>query len=920
MLNNSFDLLEDLLSGALESDGATGRSLDNRPEDFHVRAPRGGEPADGSLRAACSGEDDPAYKQSRVDSLLWAYRDVGYLYADLNPLGESYSEKFTSLSEVKKKSYHRLELEEFGLSEGDLDIEFYAGGGIRRAMPLRGILEAFRNAYCGCIGTEFLHIQDKGMREWLISRMEGPAYSASLDEMQRRTILEDLVEAEELERFLQRTFIGQKRFSLEGSEAVIPALHFLLDGASPRGIERIAMGAAHRGRLTILALIVGKPLEELFYLFEEGFTPGVFGGSDDVKYHIGYSSTHRNDDGSSVAITLSPNASHLESVGPVVEGRARGLQDLMGDAGGKKVLPVLIHGDAAFAGQGVVAEIFNMSKLEGYGTGGTIHVVINNQIGFTTPSRNAHSNLNPTDIAKMNPVPIFHVNGDRPEAVVRVMRTALDFRQAFGSDVVVDIFCYRRHGHNEGDEPSFTHPFMYDLIQAHPSAAALYGEECVAAGLLTSGDLEDMRKAYAAKLEAALGRERAAAERKSAPEGDAIGEGPSAETRVGEATLSRIVEGISAVPEGMRIHDKLKFIVAGKLRTFRERGLLDWSLAEAAAFGSLLLEGVHVRLSGEDSERGTFSQRHLVWWEAGARTNSFYVPLDNVSPGQRKIALHDSPLSEFGVLGFEYGYAAEYSDALVMWEAQFGDFSNGGQVIIDNYVIAAEAKWGAADGLVLLLPHGYEGQGPEHSSAHLERFLLLCAEGNIRVANPTTPSQYFHLLRAQAKDPVKKPLVVMTPKSLLRHPAVLSPIADFTDSSFRPVMDDPSSPGDTAALILCSGKIYYDLAQKRKDSGRKDVAILRIERLYPFPERELERLFAKYRSARTLTWAQEEPRNRGAWNFVRENLETFFPNLSPVYVGRKASASPATGSHERHAGEQAEILDAAFGAQEGAEK
>jgi 2-oxoglutarate dehydrogenase E1 component len=926
MLNNSFDLLEEILSD--------GQALDNKAEDFHALPPRadgrrldalrdGAARADGDIRAECSGEDDPAYRQSRVDSLLWAYRDVGYLYADLNPLGESYSEEFTSLSQVKEKNFHRLGLEEFGLSDADLDAEFFAGGGLRATMPLRDILETFRRIYCGYIGVEFLHIQNKDMRQWLISRMEDSAYSPPLDEAQKRIILGDLVEAEELERFLQRTFIGQKRFSLEGSEAVIPALHFLLDGAAPRGIERIVMGASHRGRLSILSLIVGKPLEELLYLFEEGFTPGVFGGSDDVKYHIGYSSIHRNDDGSSVAISLAPNASHLESVGPIVEGRARGVQDRLGDSGGKRVLPVVIHGDAAIAGQGVVAETFNMSQLRGYGTGGSIHVVINNQIGFTTPSRDAHSNLNPTDIAKMNPVPVFHVNGDRPEEVVRVMRTALDFRQAFGSDVVVDIFCYRRLGHNEGDEPSFTHPFMYELIQAHPSAAAIYGAECVESGLVSAPELEKMRKDYAATLERALRRERAAPEAAAAPEGavasEERGDGPVADTRVDEETLSRLVEGVSAVPPGMRIHDKLKSIVAGKLKAFRERGVLDWSLAEAAAFGSLLLEGVSVRLSGEDSERGTFSQRHLVWWEAGERTSSFYVPLDNLAPGQKKLAVYDSPLSEFGVLGFEYGYAAEREDALVMWEAQFGDFSNGGQVVIDNYIIAAEAKWGTADGLVLLLPHGYEGQGPEHSSAHLERFLLLCAEGNIRVAYPTTPAQYFHLLRAQAKDPVKKPLIIMTPKSLLRHPAALSPLADFAASGFRPLLEDPSPPDEARAraVLFCSGKIYYELARKKKEDLRTDVDIVRIERLYPFPEAELEKLLAEQAAATSFSWVQEEPRNRGAWNFVRENFEASFPKLELRYVGRRASASPATGSHERHASEQSEILAAAFGEHRG---
>jgi 2-oxoglutarate dehydrogenase E1 component len=922
MLNNSLALLEELIAQGPGLDGAS-RILDNRPEDFHPHS----RASEGGTRSACSGEDDPAYRQSRVESLLWAYRDVGYLYADLNPLGESYSEKFTSLSQVKEKSYHRLSLEEFGLSPSDLSEEYYAGGGMRRTMPLALILEAFRRIYCGCVGVEFLHIQNKDMREWLISRLEGPEDELPLGEAQRKTILEDLVKAEELERFLQRTFVGQKRFSLEGSEALIPALHYLLDASAPRGIERVVMGASHRGRLSILGLVLGKPLEELLYLFEEGFTPGTFGGSDDVKYHIGYESVHAHPDGSSVIVELSPNASHLESVGPIVEGRARGLQDLLGDAGGRRVLPVIVHGDAAFSGQGVVAETFNMSQLAGYGTGGTIHIVINNQIGFTTPSRDAHSNLNPTDIAKMDPIPVFHVNGDRPEALVRVMRTALAFRQAFGSDVVVDIFCYRRQGHNEGDEPSFTHPFMYELIRSHPTVAALYGEDCAASGLVDERGIVEMRRAYLSELEAALQAERSSAPGPQTEAEETVkesGEGgsgfPSVPTSLDESSLTRIVEGLCAFPEGLRIHDKLQAIVAGKLKAFREGGLLDWATAEAAAFGSLLLEGVPVRLSGEDSGRGTFSQRHLVWWEAGERKSAFYLPLDNLGPDQERMAVYDSPLSEFGVLGFEYGYAAERADALVMWEAQFGDFCNGGQVLIDNYIAAGRAKWGSANGLVLLLPHGYEGQGPEHSSAHLERFLLLCAEENLRVAQPSTPAQYFHLLRAQARGPVKRPLVVMTPKSLLRHPAARSRVADFGSSGFRPVLDDlPAQDAEPAparvrarSLLLCTGKVYYELARKRKEEGRDDVAILRLELLYPFPELELRGLLSKYGDASSFAWVQEEPRNRGAWHYMSERFEDSFPSIKLRYVGRRASASPATGSRERHEREQAAILADAF--------
>jgi 2-oxoglutarate dehydrogenase E1 component len=923
MFNNRFDLLEPLLEN-VDADAV----LDNRAEDH-----RGPASAAGPSRltpggaAGCDDELDFAYKQSRVDSLLWAYRDVGYLYADLNPLGESYSEKFTSLSQVKEQSYHRLTLEEFGLSEADLDTEFVVGGGKRLRMSLRGIIEKFRTTYCGYIGVEFLHIQNKKVREWLISRLEsglesglegsGPEGKAPANE-RRRIVLEDLVASEEFERFLNRSFVGQKRFSIEGSEAVIPALHFLLDSARAHSIERVVIGTAHRGRLTILNRILGKRAEEIFYLFEPHFTPGAYGSCDDVKYHIGYSGEHVHADGTRIAVTMSPNASHLESTDPVVEGRARGLQDLLGDADRRRVLPILVHGDAAMPGQGVLAETLNLAKLEGYTTGGTIHVVINNQIGFTTPSRSEHSSLNPTDVAKADPVPIFHVNGDHPDEVLRVMRIALDYRQAFGADVVVDIFCYRKYGHNEGDEPAFTHPFMYDLIRSHPSVAALYGEACLKAGVVAEGELQKMREDYVASLDAALLREREETRGLTPPAPAGLALMTTVDTGVDPERLKLIMRALSRIPEGMHIHDKLKAIVIGKLKLFEEKGRLDWAAAEALAFGSLLVEGVPVRLSGEDSERGTFSQRHFAWWEAGERTSSSYVPLDHIEAGQRAFALYDSPLSEFAVLGFEYGFAVSYPEALVMWEAQFGDFSNGAQVIIDNYLAAGEAKWGQKDGLVLLLPHGFEGQGPEHSSAQLERFLSLCAEGNLRVCVPSTPAQYFHLLRSQAKDPIKKPLVVMTPKSLLRSPAALSSVAELSTGSFLPVLTEA---GDAAIgpkaqrLILCSGKVYYDLVEARQKAGRKDIAIARLERLYPFPAQELRALLAGRDALKDLVWVQEEPENRGAWRFVKVCLEASLPEYRLRYIGRKASASPATGSHSRHEEEQAALLAEAVGAE-----
>ena len=793
--------------------------------------------------------------------------------------------------------------------------------------PLRKILQAFRETYCGHVGVEFLHIQNKPIRRWLIERMEASRNRPSLTREQKRVILEDLVQAEEFEHFLHTTFVGQKRFSLEGSEALIPALHVLADSARENGIEELVLGTTHRGRLTILNRLLNMPPEEIFTFFEGNYPPQMYGGSGDVKYHLGYSTDHAHADGSKVHITLAANPSHLESVDPVVEGKARGVQERLGDERRKRIVPVLIHGDAAFSGQGVVAETFNLSQLEGYTTGGTIHIVVNNQIGFTTPSRSARSTFFPTDVAKMLPVPIFHVNGDDPEAVVHAIRLALDFRQVFGQDVVVDIFCFRRHGHNEGDEPAFTHPRMYRLIEQHPGVAALYARACAREGVAAEGEGTAVREAYRAELKAALRKAR-----ENPPEPTLRPfqrrdwqtlrpewSDEPVDTAVPEETLRRIARAVTAVPAGFHMHPKLRRILEGKLQTLERQGTMDWGLAEALAFGSLLLEGAPVRLSGQDSVRGTFAHRHLTWWDTESEEPRPYTPLNHLDPGQARFAVFDSPLSEYAVLGFEYGYSLDRPLELTVWEAQFGDFSNGAQVIIDNFLAAAQAKWHRSSGLVLLLPHGYEGQGPEHSSAHLERFLQLSAGDNLQVCNVTTPAQYFHLLRRQMRRSFRRPLVVMTPKSLLRHPLAVSPLAELAGSavtSFQEVLDadvgEEAEPGAGRRLLLCSGKVYYDLLQGRRKPAAETTAIVRLEQLHPFPAARLKDVLGRHAAARRVIWVQEEPRNRGAWSFVRGALAELAPDLRLEYAGRPASPSPATGSFQRHLQEQEALVEAAL--------
>jgi len=857
---------------------------------------------------------DMVYKQSRVDSLIWSYRDVGYLYAHLNPLAPAEGEQQNYYTEPAH-NYEQLTLAEFGLTEEDLDKEFSAGRVLTPSrMKLSEIIRALRQTYCSTIAVEFLHIQNKPMRKWLIQQMESTRNRPRYDKDKKLLILEDLTRAEEFEHFMHTAFIGQKRFSLEGAEVVIPALHHVVDSAPGMGISELMLGMTHRGRLTVLNRILGKPLEDVFAEFEGFEDPEDYGGSGDVRYHLGYQMDHETPDGRTVRINLVANPSHLESVGPVVQGMARAVQRERGDDERKKVVPIVLHGDAAFSGQGVVAETFNLATLKGYKTGGTLHIVINNQIGFTTSSRDARSTFFPTDVAKMLPVPVFHVNGDDPEAVIYTIELALRFRQTFGRDVVVDIFCYRKYGHNEGDDPSFTHPLMYRIIEKKKSQPVMYAERCMEAGIITAEQEENLRKDFRVSLKAALQAARAPAAPAAKPAAPANAwsweekiPGPS------EDMLRMLIGKLTTVPPGFHVHPKLKRILEEKNARLAKDGTLDWAFAESLAFGSLIMEGVPMRLSGQDSARGTFSQRHLVWWDAESLLPHPYTPLANLAPDQVQFSVYDSPLSEYSVLGFEYGFTLGRPRALAIWEAQFGDFSNGAQVIIDNYVAGGEAKWGTVSGIVLLLPHGFEGQGPEHSSAHLERFLMLCARDNMQVCNCTTPAQYFHLLRRQVKRTFRKPLIVMTPKSLLRNARAVSKLDELSEGSFQEVLDDPLKPGKAKRLAFCSGKIYYDLLAAREERKDLSTAIIRVEQLYPFPAAKLAAVLRAYKAATEVVWVQEEPRNRGAWLFMRERFSEELPDVTLSYVGRPASASPATGSHSRHLREQLQVVHATIG-------
>jgi 2-oxoglutarate dehydrogenase E1 component len=857
-------------------------------------------------------------KEAGIIQMINAYRVRGHLIADLDPLGA-------------EPSYHpELDPETYGLTIWDLDREFLTGtlgeaigeGGPKPVATLREILETLRQTYCGKIGAEYMNIQVPEQKRWLQHRMEPEANSWPLPAEQRVRILRHLVAAEEFEHFLHSRFVGQKRFALEGGETTVAILEELLERASAGGVAEMVIGMAHRGRLNVLANVVGKDLKQIFSEFEGELDPSSTQGSGDVKYHLGATALRHTDSGE-IAVAVSPNPSHLEAVDPVVEGIVRPKQDRLGDTERARVIPLLIHGDAAFAGQGVVAETLNLSQLDGYSTGGTIHLIINNQIGFTTLPEESRSTPYSTDVARGVQAPIFHVNGDDPEAAVRVMEIAFDYRQQFKTDVVIDMICYRRHGHNEGDDPSYTQPTLYRKIKEHPSVANLYSARLVREKILDKPAIDRIRQSVIDRLNNAFDAAQEHAEHyevqelSAVPTEDVAGFCPR--TAVNRAVVERVIRAITHFPEGFHLHPKLRGFVEKRRQAIEAGGPVDWAFAESLSFGTLVLEGTPIRLSGQDSSRGTFSQRHLAFHDS--ETGRRYIPLQHISPDQARFDVYDSSLSEYAVLGFEFGYSVADPLTLVLWEAQFGDFANGAQIMIDQFIVAAESKWGQPSGLVMLLPHGYEGQGPEHSSARIERFLTLCAERNMYVANCTTPAQYFHILRRQMygggdRRGMRKPLVLFTPKSLLRHPKAVSTLEDFVTGGFSELLADPAAPDPATVtrLVFCSGKVYYDLMAARDERKSEHVAILRLEQLYPFPEQQVKDALDLYGASVEVVWAQEEPRNMGAWRVMREFFDTLLePSRRQIrYVGRPESASPASGSGKRHQQEQSELVSDAL--------
>ncbi|MDQ2802312.1 MAG: 2-oxoglutarate dehydrogenase E1 component, partial [Pseudomonadota bacterium] len=819
------------------------------------------------------------------------------------------------------KPHPELDPATYGFTSADLDRPIFIDNVLgRETATLREIVSILRATYCGHIGVEFMHIQDPAQKAWIQRQVEGAPWNSGFDADDKRTILRQLTEAEGFEAFCQRRYVTTKRFGLEGGEVTIPALHAIIEVAAGGGVNEVAIGMPHRGRLNTLVNIVQKPLLAVFSEFGgESFKPDDVQGSGDVKYHLG-TSTDIEAGGHSVHLSLQPNPSHLEAVDPVVIGKVRARQDEAGDTRERRsVMAILMHGDAAFAGQGLVYETLAMSQLIGYRTGGTVHLVVNNQIGFTTVPAHAYSGLYCTDIAKSIQAPILHVNGDDPEAVIFCARMAAEFRVRFAADIVLDVVCYRRHGHNETDEPAFTQPMMYRAIDKQKTTRALYAERLAADGVASAEDAKAMWDEFAAKLNAANKAAQSYKPNKAdwleghwTGFGHADTEPERAEeaTGVEPGTLKQVGLTLSRVPDAFAINPKIARQIEAKRKMIESGEGIDWATAEALAFGSLLLEGHRVRLSGEDSQRGTFSQRHAVLIDQ--TTQNEYVPLNNIAPEQAKIELYNSLLSEAGVLGFEYGYTLADPRTLVLWEAQFGDFANGAQVIIDQFLASGETKWLRMSGLTLLLPHGYEGQGPEHSSARLERYLQLCAERNMAVCNLTTPANYFHALRRQLKRNFRKPLVVMTPKSLLRHKLAVSPLHEMAaGSAFRfviPEIDLIAPAENVCRVVLCSGKVYYDLLAERRERNVNDVAVLRLEQIYPFPTKTLARLLASYRNAEVI-WCQEEPQNMGAWSFLDRRIEDVLAGLNgtatrPVYAGRVEAASPATGQSRRHAAEQ----------------
>jgi multifunctional 2-oxoglutarate metabolism enzyme len=844
--------------------------------------------------------DTQRVKQVHVQTLINMYRVRGHLIADLDPLRWK-----------EPRTHPELDPATYGLTIWDLEREFYTDGlAGHDLMTLGDLLGVLRDAYCRRIGVEYMHIQEPEQKRWIQEQVEG--VPTSLDTAEQLYLLGRLNAAEAFERFLHTKYVGHKRFGLEGAESLIPLVDEILDQAAVAGIHEAVLGMAHRGRLNLLTNIIGKPLRKIFREFEGNLDPETTQGSGDVKYHLGASGKFVGRSGHPLPVTLASNPSHLEAVDPVVEGMVRARQDLIGDPEAFGVLPVVIHGDAAFAGQGVVAETLNLSALRGYRVGGTIHLVVNNQLGFTTAPAEARSSVYATDIAKMVQAPIFHVNGDDPEACLRVARLAFGFRQRFHKDVVVDMVCYRRHGHNEGDDPSFTQPLMYRLIEARRSVRKLYTETLVRRGDITADEAEKALDDFLARMQTAFEETRQSAPPPAVPPRRTPAlVPPVVDTGVARAVLDKVAGGLHTAPEGFTVHPKLAKLLETRFQLYRD-GLVDWSLAEALAFGSLLLEGVDIRLSGQDTRRGTFSQRHSVLVDS--RTGYEHVPLASLDPGQGRFRVYDSLLSEYAALGFEYGYSTVHTAALVAWEAQFGDFGNGAQVVIDQFIAAAESKWGQSSGLVLLLPHGFEGQGPEHSSARVERYLTLCAGDNLQVVNATSAAQYFHVLRRQVRRARRRPLVLFTPKSLLRAHTSRSPVEELVGGRFHEVLGDPGVSDASAVrrVVLASGKVALDAIAQR-DQRRLPAAVVRVEQIYPWPGLLILDAVGHFPAATEVVWLQEEPENMGPWNFVSSRLARLLPEgVSLRHVSRTESASPASGSLTVHQHEQAELLERTF--------
>ncbi len=890
---------------------ATGHAVAAANGEVQLPAAPAGEakPLPLPVATGTAGEERVAFLQDRVDQLVRAYRVRGHLMAEIDPLGRPRP----GLPELDPQFYH--------LTEEDMDRSFSTDT-IEgpQSMSLRQIIKRLRNTYCRSIGVQFMHMDDLRVRQWLQVRMEGCENRIQLDRRQQLRIYRQMTTAAVFEEFIQKRFLGAKSFSLEGSESLVPLLEMAIERAAGQEIKDVVLAMAHRGRLNVLANIMGKSPQKIFREFAD-MDPELHVGRGDVKYHLGHSTDYQAANGQRVHMTLCFNPSHLEFVNPVALGRMRARQDRGGDYGRQHGLVIQVHGDAAFAGEGIIQETLNLSELDAYRVGGTLHVIVNNQIGFTTGPIDARSCTYATDVAKMLQIPIFHVNGEDPEAVAQVVNLAMDFRREFQRDVVIDMYCFRRRGHNEADEPAFTQPALYRVIERRPSVHESYLERLLKLGEITAAEAQAIVEQQQAKLAADLtvaksedfvhksdiggvwafyigGREREAAD---------------VETGVDRQLLVDLLRRLVALPDGFQPHPKIRKFLDSRLQMAAGELPLDWSAAEALALASLAVQGIRVRLTGQDSQRGTFSHRHAVIHDVVS--DETWCSLEQLMPDQAPVEIANSPLSEAGVLGFEYGYSLDCPDGLVMWEAQFGDFINAAQVVIDQFIVSAEDKWNRLSGLVMLLPHGFEGQGPEHSSARLERFLLLSAKDNIQVVQPTTPAQMYHCLRRQVLRVWRKPLIVMTPKSLLRNPSCVSSLEDLATGEFQRIIPDASGtpPADIRRVLLCTGKVAYELEKKRQEFGRRDVAIIRVEQLYPLPRRPLEAALAGYQPGTPVVWVQEEPENMGAWRFLRIHLGDKLAGQFPFSgVCRQSAASPATGSKKSHDLEQTELLTAAF--------